>query len=331
MTRYHQYLLLTFFLVAAGKSANAQQTKATPYYPTHAEVLQNYKTADALDSALKKIPLVTGIRPNWQAGGNEFWYGKKIAGNLTAYFLVNPEKGTKKTIFESSQLSNEVSKATGKPVKDGSFKIDDMFFSADKKQATFKTGNTWFKCDLGTLQCSKTTDTVHQSYDNDKPLQERHYRWEGVNADSISPDKQWTAFVKGGNIIVKSLKNSTEIKLTTDGNLDKPYGELTWSPDNKHLVGYRIDPKKTKEVYYLLSSVPGTTRAVLKSHEYDQPGDEFTSYQQYIFNIADKSALKTDAEKIDFFGAPRLHWRDGNSRYFTFEKADRGHQRFQGD
>lgn len=329
MTRYHQYLLLTVFLAAAGQSAKAQQTKATPYYPTHAEVLQNYKTADALDSALKKIPLVTGIRPNWQAGGNEFWYGKKTANNQTAYVLVDPEKGTKKTIFESSQLSKEVSKATGKPVKDGGFRIEDMFFSADKKRATFKTGGTWLKCDLGTLQCIKTTDTVHQNYDNEKPLQERHYRWEGVSADSVSPDKQWVAFVKGGNIIVKSLKNSTEIKLTTDGNLDKPYGELSWSPDSKHIVGYRIDPKKTKEVYYLLSSVPGTTRAVLKSHEYDQPGDEFTSYQQYIFNITDKSAIKTDAEKIDFFGAPRLHWRDGDSRYFTYEKADRGHQRFR--
>lgn len=329
MANRYRSVFSAIFLLSISTAAISQQKTATPYLPTHAEVLQNYKAADALDSALKKVPYLTGIRPNWEQGSNEFWYGKKTANNQTAYILVDADKGTKATLFETGELSSDVSRLTGKPVKDGVFRVEEMFFSPDKKQATFKTLGAWLKYDLATKKVELTKDTIHRRYDNDKPLQERHFRWEGANTDSISPDKKWIAAVKGGNIVVRSADKQTEIKLTTDGNAEKPYGELTWSPDSRHLVGYRIDPREAKKVYYLLSSVPGTTRAVLKSHDYEQPGDEFTTYEQYLFNIDTKTGIKTDAEKIDFFGAPRLHWRNGNSRYFTYEKADRGHQRFR--
>ncbi|HEK20495.1 S9 family peptidase [Mucilaginibacter sp.] len=328
MAKYNQFALIPFLLLAVNV-VHAQGVKASPYYPTHAEILQNYKNADALDSALKKVTYVTGIRPNWQAGNNFFWYSKRSGDNQVDYIAVDPEKASRKVIFNRAELNGKVNSVTGKNTKDNDFKIDQLFFTDDKKQAIFKTDREWYNYNLETHVCLKTTDTVYKKVDNDKPLQKRHYRWEGANNDPVSPDKQWEATVKGGNIVVKSLKSKTEVTLTTDGSLDKPYGELTWSPDSKHLIGYRIDPKKEKDVYYLLSSVAGTTRAVLKSHEYAQPGDEFTSYEQYIFNIADKSSIKTDAEKIDFFSAPRLQWRYNNSRYFTYEKADRGHQCFR--
>ena len=79
----------------------------------------------------------------------------------------------------------------------------------------------------------------------------------------------------------------------------------------------------------MLSSVAGTSRGQLKSHEYDQPGDPFTTYTPFIFNIDDKSAIKVDADKIDFFGAPQAHWRKGSDRFYTYERVDRGHQRFR--
>ncbi|WDF57286.1 S9 family peptidase [Mucilaginibacter sp. KACC 22063] len=325
----YRHITAILLLVLIANVSYSQQHKVQPYWPTHAEVLKNYKAADALDSALKKIPVTTSLNANWSAGANQFWYRKRLSDKNAAYIWVEPEKGNKRLLFESEPLSQQINKMTGKAINGSTLKIDDMFLSADKKQAIFKTDGNWFEYNLGTLQCTSTLDTLHIKYDNDKPLQERHERWEGANADSVSPDKQWIALIKGGNIIIKSRNSSTEIKLTNDGSPEKPYGELTWSPDNKHLVGYLIDPKKAKPVYYLLSSVPGTTRAALKSHDYEQPGDEFTSYQQYLFNIETKSAIKTDSEKIDFFGAPKLHWRNGNPRYFTYEKVDRGHQRFR--
>ena len=67
------------------------------------------------------------------------------------------------------------------------------------------------------------------------------------------------------------------------------------------MVAYKTDPKETKKVHYVLSSVPGTTRGELKSREYAQPGDEFTSYQPYVFDLTTKTSKKVDVEATDFF------------------------------
>jgi len=49
----------------------------------------------------------------------------------------------------------------------------------------------------------------------------------------------------------------------------------------------------------------------------------------FLFTIASQKTTKVNTPVTDFFGAPQLHWRDKDSRYFTYEKVDRGHQRFR--
>lgn len=327
--RSRLYSFFILLLALAVTDTYAQQTQVTPYLPTHQQVLQSYISADKLDSALRKLVINYNIKPHWLFNNRQFWYGKWIKNNEIEYYLVDAGNGLKHKAFDSKQMADAISMVLGKLLPVNRLHITKMFFSADEKQVTLKANDSWLKCNLNNYHCERTTDTVFRNYDPNEPLQKRRYRWEGLVTDSVSPDKQWVAFVKGGNIYVKSLKGSAQIQFTTDGNLDKPYGEISWAPDSKHLVAYHIDPKKTKEVYYILSSVPGTTRGQLKSHEYDQPGDELTSYEPFVFSIADKSKLKVNAEKLDFFGAPALHWCDGNARYFTYEKVDRGHQRFR--
>jgi len=158
---------------------------------------------------------------------------------------------------------------------------------------------------------------------------ERNPRQRNFDRSNDSPDKKYTALIKEGNIFIKSQPDQQETQLTTDGTPAKPYARMTWSPDSKTLVGYKTDPKETEKVYYLLSSVPGTTRAELKSNNYMQPGEDFTSFEMFVFDIANKTNKKVVTEKIDFFGPPQLHWRKGDNSIFTFEKRDRGHQRFR--
>ncbi|GGH08973.1 S9 family peptidase [Mucilaginibacter phyllosphaerae] len=296
--------------------------------PSHQQLLQSYQAADLLDSALKKVAVVNRIKPNWAPAGNGFWYAKALNNNDVSYLFVNASTGDKRQLFETQRLREALEKLTGLSQKER-FWITDMFTGDQDRSITFKVNDKWFYCDLKSYKCMPATDTTMKHYDPEAPLQTRRYRWEEWTTDSASADKKRVAYIKNGNIYIKSLLNQAEVQLTTDGTTDKPWGNVTWSPDNSHVVAYRIDPRKSKNVYYVLSSVPGTTRGELKSHEYDQPGDEFTTYQQYLFNVDTRTKIKTETDKIDFFGAPVLHWRKGNSRYFTFEKADRGHQRFR--
>jgi Tol biopolymer transport system component len=58
------------------------------------------------------------------------------------------------------------------------------------------------------------------------------------------------------------------------------------------------------------------------------PGDKYTAYEMWLFDVASRKATKVDAERIDFFGPPKLRWKD-DGRHFLFQKSDRGHQRFR--
>lgn len=163
-----------------------------------------------------------------------------------------------------------------------------------------------------------------------RPFADREWsRWANFSTDSLSPDGKYTAYVKDGNVFIRSADGGESIQFTTDGDEKKPYGELAWSPDSKYVVGYHINPVKDSAVYYVLSSVKGTTRGQLHEHPYKQPGDPFTTYEMYLFRVGETKPVKVNTPLIDFFGSPQLHWRQKDNRYFTYEKVERGHQRFR--
>lgn len=157
-------------------------------------------------------------------------------------------------------------------------------------------------------------------------------RWQDFETDSVSADKQWIARIINGNVYIQSTKDSTLTQLTTNGadsGQAARYEALAWSPDSKYFVGYLTRPVVDSPVYHILTDVAGTTRGQLRSQPYKQPGDPFPVYQLYIFSVAGKKVIKADAEPLDFFGPPVLHWRHNQPRYFLYEKVDRGHQRFR--
>lgn len=164
-------------------------------------------------------------------------------------------------------------------------------------------------------------------------LQRGPSRWRNFSTGSMSPDRQWIARTIRGNVFIQSAKDSALLQLTTNGSDSTSeaarYEALAWSPDSKYFIGYRTRPVKDSAVHYVLTDVPGTTRGQLRSHPYKQPGDSFPAYEMHIFSVADKKAVKVNAEPLDFFGPPVLHWRHKDPRYFLYEKVDRGHQRFR--
>jgi dipeptidyl aminopeptidase/acylaminoacyl peptidase len=177
------------------------------------------------------------------------------------------------------------------------------------------------------------TDTVRNTR---MPFRRPWSRWANFSTDSLSPDKQWVARIKDGNVVIVRAGEQAGAggaagmdARTTDGTNEKPYGELAWSPDSKYVVGYHINPVKDSAVYYVLSSVKGTTRGELHKRPYKQPGDPFTTFEMYLFPVGGARAVKVNTPLIDFFGAPQLHWHHNDSRYFTYEKVERGHQRFR--
>jgi dipeptidyl aminopeptidase/acylaminoacyl peptidase len=313
--------------------AQTQQQKVRlPYQPSRAEIMQRYRHMMELDSSARNALFKMRVLPNWQADGNSFWYSNNNKDSTTEYIYVDAVKGTKQPAFDHQRMAVALTKASGKKANPSRLNLFNIVFDNNKNQVTVDYNNAWYTCDLSNYTCTPQSGApVLPAITIDPHTPPRWQR--DVKRDSLSPDRQWIAYIKDGNVFVKSIDSTQVIQFTTDGAVTQPYGSLYWSPDSKYVVGYKIDPREEKEVYYVLSSQPNTFRGVLRSHAYAQPGDEFTSYEMYIFNLAAKQPLKVNTEKYNFLGQPWLRWsRAGagnNSRYFTYEKADRGHQRFR--
>jgi dipeptidyl aminopeptidase/acylaminoacyl peptidase len=148
----------------------------------------------------------------------------------------------------------------------------------------------------------------------------------------VSRDRKWTAFVRDYNVFVREGDNGPEVQLSQDGQQGNAYGSLQWAPDSKTLVAFRIEPAERKEVYRIQSTPRGLDpirggRAVLQTAGYALPGDKFTAYEVNLFDPAAKKQIKPDVDRFDF-GTPNLRWKRDEHR-FTYQKIDRGHQRFR--
>jgi len=143
----------------------------------------------------------------------------------------------------------------------------------------------------------------------------------------LSGDGKWSAFIRDSNVFVRSVEGGDEIQLSRDGSGDDSYGMVQWGGDSNRLVAFRIKAGEKKEVHLIESSPSKGGRAILGSRAYALPGDRFTSYELNLFDVAGRKQIKPLVDRIDF-GRPRVRWNGDGSR-LTYEKTDRGHQRFR--
>jgi dipeptidyl aminopeptidase/acylaminoacyl peptidase len=144
-----------------------------------------------------------------------------------------------------------------------------------------------------------------------------------------SPDGKWIAFIREHNVFVRPVEGEGEgeVQLSRDGTAGNAYDRPVWSPDSATLAAFRVEPADERLVYLVESSPRGGGRARLHQRAFPLPGDKFAAYELNLFDVAAARQIKPEVDRIDF-GFPRVRWnRDG--RTLTYEKIDRGHQRFR--
>jgi dipeptidyl aminopeptidase/acylaminoacyl peptidase len=280
------------------------------------------------------------IAPHWFDQDNRFWYRNDLPGGAREFILVDAERGTRAPAFDHQKLAAALSKAAGGQVYHADhLPFDEIEFVDGSKAVRFRASDATWKCPLDSYECSKTKPGEASPAATAPTAGEaasRRGRPQGsaegsdrpaASEEIRSPDRKWTAFVKDHNVFVRAEGKSEATQLIRDGQTGLSYGRLSWSPDSKTLVAFRIEPGDRKEVYLVQSSPPGGGRAKLRTRLYVLPGDKFTAYELNLFDVAGKKAIRPDVDRIDF-ESPQLHW-DKDGRHFTYEKIDRGHQRFR--
>lgn len=148
----------------------------------------------------------------------------------------------------------------------------------------------------------------------------------------LSPDKQWEAYIRDNNVYIRShgQGEKQEVMLSNDGAPHFAYEaySIQWSPDSKKIMALKTRQVETRRIPLLESAPAGQLQPVIHWKTYAKPGDVLPVSVPVLFDVTAKKQIPLDTQLYENqFNLFLTGWR-GDSRGFTFEFNQRGHQRY---
>ena len=168
--------------------------------------------------------------------------------------------------------------------------------------------------------------TVEPDEDDGQPEHEKYSSPRGLR----SPDGKWEVLLKEHNLWIQG-KNGQPVQLSKDGTDEDGYrrGDIHWSPNSKRLAALRTLKEEEHLVNVVESSPKDQLQPKLHSFRYLKPGDRVAKQRPKLFNVTKRQEIQIEQ---GLFNNPwrinRIRWAK-NSREFTFEYNERGHQVFR--
>jgi len=277
-------------------------------------------------SSVHKLVRNLEVIPSWN--DNSLTFKNE---NVTGYRFRCTELSAGKTreAFNHYRLAELLAERTGKEISPDSLPVQNLHISADNTKITFNDGKTsWEYNTLSDFLTRISTRPINKN-------------------ESYSPDSTVKVFVKDYNLWMARSDTGEEVQLTTDGRdhydyatyvswwqvneLDKgeiysPEIEITWSPDSKKFIFYRLDRRRVRNMY-LLQSVPDSGwRAKVHYYERDLPGEDSTEDLEYFVFDLEKNTRTSVAIRPfpSYLVNTGPGWFNDNKRIF-FSKFARGY------
>lgn len=320
------------------------------------DIAKAYERANGLLAQTNGKTFKMTITPHWFDEGRRFWYRNDLHGGAREFVLVDAEKAKREPAFDHARLAAALATASGAKVVADRLPFDAIEFADEIKSVRFKVGGVTWQCDLASYECTRSKKGLQKeesssqignapesaaldetspwaAEEDDAPPEVLQKKKKGgftqpqPRQEARSPDSKWTAFIQNDNVFLRD-KDGKEAQLTTVGTVGNPFASLIWAPDSRALVMIRTEPGDNKEVYMIETSPKDQLAAKLHRRPYPRPGDKFNLHEIHVLDMETKKPVKADVERIDYGGLARLRWSK-DARHFTFEKIDRGHQRFR--
>ncbi|MGA0558964.1 DPP IV N-terminal domain-containing protein [Larkinella sp. VNQ87] len=292
-------------------------------YPALAQgKLEDYKRSAALKENLQN-KLYNAPGAVFWTPGQKLWYLIRTARGRE-FVVVDPKKQTRQPVFDQEQLARKLTEATGKKIDPFNLPFTSITFGKDDEDVEFVAEGAIWQYATGSFAFRKKGPFRAEPTDR---------RYWGNSRDELdekpvfSPDSTQTAYIKNYNLYVRSEKTKQEIQLSFDGSEGEYYSAyIQWSPDGKKLVTNKIRPNKKHLIYFVRSSPEDQLQPKLESREYLKPGDALPIRRPQLFLLDSKKQIPVDDALFNQqFSLSRLEWRK-DSRAFTFEYNQRGHQ-----
>lgn len=317
MNKFSRFTIIytVIFLQLMGSDVSAQKTK------------ENYQRADSVSALFNRLVYGSVTQTNWIGTTNSFWYRER--SKLGNYFMIaDAASASKRIAFNHEHLAELLNKELSKDYKADNLPFNNINVNDTNGIVSFSIeGYNWEFNDVENVLSRK--DRVRQPRNRDNIL-----RWDSrdelSNPPVDSPDSLWTAFIKNYNLFIRSKSDNKEYQLSFDGSAGEPYSSFVfWSPDSRKIVSTKVRLHTKRFVNFVESSPSHQIQPVLHTFEYLKPGDALPIHQPRLFDIKTKSHQPFDTTPfLHQYSLSNIQWRK-DSRSFTFEFNQRGHQVYQ--
>lgn len=268
----------------------------------------------------RKVP-GSKLTPQWLSGGERFWY--QVG---TRYVMVDPATGDRRAAFDHDLVAAKLSVASGQAVNGDDLSISAVEFHGDAVRFS-AFGRPWeWSDDVGLRESDHLTPTP---------------------GEVPSPDEQWVAFRRDGNIWVRSRRDGGhEFALTEDAEPHFDYGGLPettgakammrilglpaplllhWSPDSKRILVQRIDQRGLPELVLVESTPRDGGRPVEHRTRYTMPGEDAVAHMTWnVLDVTDRSVVRQQDPPTPIMHNTALvyAWWTGGAVYFLHHSRD---------
>ena len=144
-----------------------------------------------------------------------------------------------------------------------------------------------------------------------------------------SPDSTMTAFVQDNNVWVSDMDGKNAVQLTCDGTDGDTYTRILWSPDGRKIAALRKQVLKERQIILRDSRPADQVQPKYRYLDYAKPGDILPQSVPVLIDVVGKKTVPlSEPVKMDQYFLELGEWSP-DSKWFTYEYNQRGHQRYQ--
>lgn len=289
---------------------------------------EDYDRANNLRQLIKGKAL--GLTSNivWIDSASTVFYSSTTATGKQ-FIIANSKQHIKKPAFDHQNVADQLSVLSGVHAKAVDLPLTELAYSMERKRLTFVAYEKGWELDF-------STEKVEENKALTERLKKGKNYWGSRTKDvqdrkTFSPDSQWIAYIKNYNVYIQRRKgDDKEVQLSFDGSAGEYYDAwMSWSPDSKKLVAAKVRKNEDHTLYLIESSPEEQLQPKLQTRDYLKPGDALPQRTPALFLVEEQKVIAMPAALIENqydLSFPTWH---KDSRSFTVEYNQRGHQRYQ--
>jgi dipeptidyl aminopeptidase/acylaminoacyl peptidase len=319
---------ISIFICASLLAAVALQAQLT------AQVTKtDYERASGLREELQALALNLPDRPAWIGKTNRFWYRKTVRGGFE-FEVVDAAAQAKSAAFDHEKVAAALAEASKEKVDARKLPFQIISFIDEEKAIQFEAFDSRWKCNLSTYAVTRLGAVERRRQRDPMSVWVRGPAPQAASTEvKSSPDGKWECFIRNYNVWLRSKDKDKkeEWALSRDGSEGDYYtfASITWSPDSKKIAAYHLRRGYHRTIQYVESSPADQLQPKYWTMEYAKPGDDLDIEMPVLFQVETRKQIRIENALFpNPYDMSEPAWRK-DSRAFTFEYNQRGHQAYR--